>query len=300
MNCLLFWRRSKKRPRNYGQLLSVREYSHTFRRLQFAVPNALASGVFKEECSPPVESPSNGFRGTCTSKSVGRNVKGDRDRSGTELRKVSRNWSESHSFCWLALNFLIPLRLKFQPPSGISTSYITWQRFPRKPDLRPDHGSALFSPETVATVPDDFRRKHRISIGDVGILTRYSDFAFAFNIFLPTDHPYNKNKTPDSLHPMTVSWRLLLDLFSYVCVFIPLYRQVLLQGHHIGLLNHCILYSCMQNPRGIFHASHCSTQPILVMAPVPGDHIRYETDFCGALPHNELGQEVSDPPILEV
>src|SRR5258708_26468985 len=49
----------------------------------------------------------------------------------------------------------------------------------------------------------------------------------------------------------------------------------------------------MQNPRQcstFFNcASRCSTQPILAMAPARGDHIRYETDFCGALLHNELG-----------
>ena len=41
-----------------------------------------------------------------------------------------------------------------------------------------------------------------ISIGDVGILNDDSEFVFAFNIFLPADHPYNKNKTPDSFHPL--------------------------------------------------------------------------------------------------
>jgi len=32
------------------------------------------------------------------SKPFGGNVKGDGDQSGIELRKVSRNWSELHSF----------------------------------------------------------------------------------------------------------------------------------------------------------------------------------------------------------
>jgi hypothetical protein len=60
----------------------------------------------------------------------------------------------------------------------------------------------LFSPETIAEVPNDFKQKRGISIGDVGVVTRNSDFAFAFNIFLPADHPYNKNKTPDSFYPL--------------------------------------------------------------------------------------------------
>ena len=64
------------------------------------------------------------------------------------------------------------------------------------------HGYALFSPVTITVVPDDFKRQRGISIGDVGILTRHSDFAFVFNIFLPADHPYNKGKTPDSFYPL--------------------------------------------------------------------------------------------------
>ncbi|KIM44525.1 hypothetical protein M413DRAFT_55813, partial [Hebeloma cylindrosporum] len=54
------------------------------------------------------------------------------------------------------------------------------------------HGYALFVPETMVPVPDDFKQERGISIGDVGILTRQTEFAFMFNIFLPADHPYNK------------------------------------------------------------------------------------------------------------
>ena len=99
--------------------------------------NQLASGTSKEEHEPssPVESPSNLFSGPSISKPVIRNVKGDGDQSGTELRNVARN--EGESFCCLTFNFLIPLSLKFQPLSGISPSYITSPGLPREPDLRP-------------------------------------------------------------------------------------------------------------------------------------------------------------------
>ena len=50
-------------------------------------------------------------------------------------------------------------------------------------------------------MPDDFTATRGISMGDVGILSEDSEFVFAFNIFLPADHPYNKN-TPDSFHPL--------------------------------------------------------------------------------------------------
>jgi len=75
--------------------------------------NQLASGTSKEEHEPssPVGSPSNLFSGPSITKPVRRNVKGDGDQSGTELRNVARNGGES--FCWLTFNFLIPLSLKF-------------------------------------------------------------------------------------------------------------------------------------------------------------------------------------------
>jgi hypothetical protein len=36
---------------------------------------------------------------------------------------------------------------------------------------------------------DDFRNTRGISIGDVGVLSPGNQFIFAFNIFLPADHP---------------------------------------------------------------------------------------------------------------
>ncbi|KIM44527.1 hypothetical protein M413DRAFT_51481, partial [Hebeloma cylindrosporum] len=64
------------------------------------------------------------------------------------------------------------------------------------------HGYPLFAPVTMTPMRDDFKKQRGISIGDVGILTRYTEFAFLFNIFLPADHPYNKGKTPDSFYPL--------------------------------------------------------------------------------------------------
>jgi len=64
------------------------------------------------------------------------------------------------------------------------------------------HGYATFIPETITPVPDDFKARRGISIGDVGILSEENDFIFAFNIFLAADHPYNKGKTPDSFRPL--------------------------------------------------------------------------------------------------
>lgn len=65
------------------------------------------------------------------------------------------------------------------------------------------HGYALFSAQTVVGhLPDDFKKIRGISIGDVGVLSNMNEFLFAFNIFLPADHPYNKNNTPDSFSPL--------------------------------------------------------------------------------------------------
>ncbi|KIM38653.1 hypothetical protein M413DRAFT_34219, partial [Hebeloma cylindrosporum] len=60
------------------------------------------------------------------------------------------------------------------------------------------HGYPLYCPETVVShLPADFRKIRGISIGDVGVLNSGNRFRFAFNIFLPADHPYNnKEYTP--------------------------------------------------------------------------------------------------------
>jgi len=49
---------------------------------------------------------------------------------------------------------------------------------------------------------DDFRNTRGISIGDVGVLSPGNQFIFAFNIFLPVDHPYNKSNAPESFVPL--------------------------------------------------------------------------------------------------
>ncbi|KIM44595.1 hypothetical protein M413DRAFT_67201, partial [Hebeloma cylindrosporum] len=64
------------------------------------------------------------------------------------------------------------------------------------------HGYPLYIPETVVTyLPTEFRKIRGISIGDVGVLNSKNRFEFAFNIFLPADHPYNQNRTPDPFIP---------------------------------------------------------------------------------------------------
>ena len=45
---------------------------------------------------------------------------------------------------------------------------------------------------------DDFRNTRGINIGDVGFLSSKNQFIFLFNIFLPADHPYNKENAPGS------------------------------------------------------------------------------------------------------
>ncbi|KIM46808.1 hypothetical protein M413DRAFT_440380 [Hebeloma cylindrosporum] len=87
------------------------------------------------------------------------------------------------------------------------------QRKPSLPDkifasalFAAGHGYPLFYPDTIAELDDDFRRTRGISLGDVGVLSPENQFIFAFNIFLPADHPYNKSKdsaTPESFVPLS-------------------------------------------------------------------------------------------------
>jgi len=60
----------------------------------------------------------------------------------------------------------------------------------------------MYDPETVSRVPDDYKNVCGISIGDVGVLSDEGEFVFGFNIFLPSDHPYNKGNTPNSFSPL--------------------------------------------------------------------------------------------------
>ncbi|KIM44633.1 hypothetical protein M413DRAFT_358136 [Hebeloma cylindrosporum] len=84
------------------------------------------------------------------------------------------------------------------------------QRNPSNPDkifasalFASGHGHALFYPETILELDDDFRKTRGITIGDVGVLSPDNQFEFAFNVFLPADHPYNKGNTPDSFLPLS-------------------------------------------------------------------------------------------------
>ncbi|KIM44650.1 hypothetical protein M413DRAFT_48211, partial [Hebeloma cylindrosporum] len=53
-------------------------------------------------------------------------------------------------------------------------------------------GYPMYDPMTISKVPDDYHTVAGISIGDVGVLSEDGEFIFAFNIFLSSDHPYNK------------------------------------------------------------------------------------------------------------
>jgi len=64
------------------------------------------------------------------------------------------------------------------------------------------HGYPMYDPMTVSRVPEDYHNVCGISIGDVGVLSDEGEFVFGFNIFLPSDHPYNKGNTPDSFSPL--------------------------------------------------------------------------------------------------
>ena len=69
------------------------------------------------------------------------------------------------------------------------------------------HGYALFTPVNVSYVPEDFTATRGISIGDVGVLNEDSEFLFAFNIFLPADHPYNKDDRRENDHLTIIGLR---------------------------------------------------------------------------------------------
>jgi hypothetical protein len=45
-------------------------------------------------------------------------------------------------------------------------------------------------------LPTEYRR-NGVNTGDLGILYRTGDFAFLFNIFLPSDHEINRGRVPD-------------------------------------------------------------------------------------------------------
>lgn len=127
------------------------------------------------------------------------------DWSGTELRNVSPNWSKLVFVGWPSIFSSHPVS-SFNHFPGFPYLILPCQDFHANQtyaqSLFPSGHRYVFLPETVVTMPDDLKQKRGISIGDVGVLTRYSDFAFAFIIFLPADHPYNKNKTPDSFYPL--------------------------------------------------------------------------------------------------
>jgi len=83
------------------------------------------------------------------------------------------------------------------------------QRNPSSPDkifasslFASGHGYPLFYPDTMQ-FDDEFRNTRGISIGDVGFLSVENQFLFLFNIFLPADHPYNKDNAPESFHPLS-------------------------------------------------------------------------------------------------
>ncbi|KIM37501.1 hypothetical protein M413DRAFT_448552 [Hebeloma cylindrosporum] len=64
------------------------------------------------------------------------------------------------------------------------------------------HGYPMYDAATVSKVPEDYKKVRGISIGDVGVLADDGQFIFAFNMFLPSDHPYNKGNTPDNFSPL--------------------------------------------------------------------------------------------------
>ena len=108
-------------------------------------------------------------------------------------------------FTAYALIFPIPVSVVGHVPGF--THFIS-QRNPSSPDkifasslFASGHGYPLFYPDTMQ-LDDDFRNTRGISIGDVGFLSVENQFLFLFNIFLPADHPYNKDHAPESFLPL--------------------------------------------------------------------------------------------------
>jgi len=54
-------------------------------------------------------------------------------------------------------------------------------------------------------LPTSEYRRTGVSIGDVGILDSRGDFAFLFNIFLPTSHEINEGRVPSGFIPLDKS-----------------------------------------------------------------------------------------------
>ncbi|KAF4612514.1 hypothetical protein D9613_012769 [Agrocybe pediades] len=63
-------------------------------------------------------------------------------------------------------------------------------------------GSPLWLPEPSYNMPIEYQREG-VSIGDVGVLLASGSFNFFFNIFLPSNHPFNQGNTPEGFVPLT-------------------------------------------------------------------------------------------------
>ena len=63
-------------------------------------------------------------------------------------------------------------------------------------------GRPIQHPEPSRTLPDAYRRQG-VTIGDVGIITKFGYFDFLFNIRLPADHPINQHGNPKGFSPLS-------------------------------------------------------------------------------------------------
>ncbi|KAJ7471491.1 hypothetical protein B0H11DRAFT_2040246 [Mycena galericulata] len=68
--------------------------------------------------------------------------------------------------------------------------------------LRQKRGFPLYVPGPQRTLPQEYQR-NGVRIGDVGRVTPEGAFDFFFNIYLPADHPINRNDVPEDFFPLT-------------------------------------------------------------------------------------------------
>ncbi|KAJ7029921.1 hypothetical protein C8F04DRAFT_1115463 [Mycena alexandri] len=79
---------------------------------------------------------------------------------------------------------------------------------------RQKRGRPLYGPAPQTNLSAAFRRRG-VAIGDVGRVTPEGTFDFFFNIFLPSEHPINGNRTPEDFSPLPLYESVDVSHFDY-------------------------------------------------------------------------------------